>query len=757
MKRDILLLSLILCFLSFLRAQEFTTISGRVCDNDTKESLAYATVQVVHRPVGTTTNRFGLFSFQIQFIDTVTVRFSYAGYRALEKTFSRNDPVLGLEILLTSAPYEIDQVEVVGSQSFYDTRSFPSSMVLQQDQLTALPAPGEQDLLRSLQRYPGITFNSEMSSSLYIRGETPDQTLILIDGMPVYNPSHVYGFFSMFNHDAIKAVKVMKGGFPADYGTRNGSVLDILSVDGDRNKFGGKASLGLVSSGLFLNGPVGEGSWMVSARRSYFDLVTSLFQLPSEVPRYYFYDIHARVSQNIAPSQKLSATFLATKDNLSLDKRTSANALDEYISSKWSNGVLGVEWSNSLSPSLFVRVLGSATSYNGNLDISQSLLLEQVSGSGRRIVNYLNGLRDFTAKLEAESAVSPENTLSTGVFATAYDLSYSTDASFLFQTRELRKRYTIIGGFVRDEQKLSTRFSLTPGVRLTMWGTDNSLFLEPRLVASYEVLPTILVKFGAGQYYQWLNGGQPASFLTFSGIDFWFPVDKSIPPSRSLQVSGDIVWTIEPSFSVTASVYASAVDHVVELKQNFEDSNDLSGIFSLGKARNRGFELLAERNGEGLTWMVGYTLSWADRKFDDIDNGSVFPARYDKRHLIDVVGGLKISKNWDLSFGWTYSSGQAYTAVLGYYDIQPLVEDWGNNPLEYILSKKNAYRLPAYHRLDLGLARTFNYESWKLRLRIDVFNVYSRLNALGANNGFTDDPYYRLLPIIPTAAVEAEF
>lgn len=732
-------------------------VHGSVRNAETGEPLPFANVVFVEQGTGTTTNRLGYFFQRIQWSDTVHVRISYVGYQAFDTLLIQASGEVTLAANLRPISVTMGEVEVLGQSKFYDKGSYPSAIVFQAKELMALPSPGEKDLLRSLQRYPGVSFQSEMSSSIYVRGGSPDQTLIQLDGITVYNPSHVFGFFSMFNMDAVKAAKIMKGGFPAEYGTRVGSVLDILSTEGDRSRFGGKASFGLIDGSLYLNGPIGRGSWMISARRSYMDFLTNTLGIPFPLPDYFFHDLHGRVTQQLDANNRLSATVLYNLDDLDFISEKNNDVIDEAVYSTWSNRLLGIEWASSLSSSAFLRTIVSHSSYHGNLDATQNVLLVSFPG-GSRLINYGNNLEDLSVKSELEWSPLAGHAVKLGAFFTKYDLSYSTNASFEERTSEVRRDYSIGGVLVQDEIELTDRITMTPGLRITKYSSRNDPYFEPRLVVGLRVAPTLLVKAGSGIYQQWINGGQPAYFLTFSGIDFWFPVGESIRPPRSTQISADIVWNVQPGLDLTVSGYDSKVENLVELRPNFGESQNLAGVFYKGRGRNFGLEAMLEFRRGAISGMAGYTLSWANRWFDGIDGGREFPARHDKRHVLDAALAFKASKTWEFSVAWTFSSGQAYTGILGYYELGQLTDKIsGTNTLHFILSDKNAFRLPYYHRLDLGATKTFDYDSWKLRLRIDVYNAYSRRNALGATTGFSDDPYYRFLPIVPTVTLEAEF
>jgi len=749
----------ILC-LSLLPVASFgqsVLVHGSARDAETEEPLPFANVVFVRQGTGTTTNRLGYFFQRIQRSDTVHVRVSYVGYRTFDTLLIRSSGEMTIAANLRPASVTMEEVEVLGQSKFYDKGSYPSAIVFQSKELTALPSPGERDLLRSLQRYPGVSFQSEMSSNIYVRGGSPDQTLIQLDGITVYNPSHVFGFFSMFNVDAIKAAKIMKGGFPAEYGTRVGSVLDVLSAEGDRSRFGGKASFGLINGSVFLNGPLGRGSWMVSVRRSYMDILTNTLGIPLPLPDYFFHDLHGRVTQQLDDNNRLSATILNNLDDLDFVSEKNNDVIDEAVYSTWSNRLIGIEWGCSLSSSAFLRTIVSNSSYHGNLDATQNVLLVSFPG-GSRLINYGNRLEDLSFKSELEWSPTTGHAAKLGAFFTKYNLAYSTNASFEVIKSEVLRDYSIGGVLLQDEVGLTDKVTVTPGLRITKYSKRDDPYFEPRIVAGIRLAPTLLAKIGSGVYQQWINGGQPAYFLTFSGIDFWFPVGQSIRPSKSTQISADLLWNVQPGVDFTVSAYNSKIENLVELRPNFEESQNLSGVFYSGRGRNFGLEAMLEVNRGVLRAMAGYTLSWANRWFDDIDDGREFPARHDKRHVLDVVLTYRASKTWEFSLAWTFSSGQAYTGILGYYELDQLTDSISaSNTLHSVLSDKNAFRLPYYHRLDLGATKTFDYDSWKLRLRIDVYNAYSRRNALGATTGFSDDPYYRLLPIIPTITLEAEF
>lgn len=745
------------CFIEHhpLQAQNPVVVQGFVVDALTNEALPYANVLVVADSNGTVSNRFGFFSIRSSIQGGLAVRFSYVGYKPLDTLLNQGATDKPLHINLQPYAVELSEIEVVGSSPAL-APWYPATQVLVQNQLAIIPSPGERDLLRSLQKLPGITSSSELSSGLNIRGGTPDQNLILLDGITVYNPSHVFGFFSMFHHDAIKAVRVMKGGFPAEYGTRSGSVIDILSIDGNRNEMKGKASIGLVNAGLMINGPVGTGTWMLAARRSYFEAM-KIFLSNFGFPDYFFYDIHAKIMQDMDESNRLSTLFLVNRDDLLHESRVNTGSLDEALYSRWSNALIGLEWTSILTSSAFLRAQVALSKYSGNLTATPNLLLQRALGTGNSLFHYDNSLSDITGRVEVEHNLSDKMVLTMGVYQTSYLIKYSTDARFDSRRIAIDRSYSITGFFAQSEMKFGD-LVIIPGGRLTKEQGKPGFLVEPRLIGSYRFSNRLQIKAGAGRYFQWLNGGQPASFLTFSGIDFWFPIGNGIPPSRSDQVSLDFVWNITQDLSATIGGYYSRQTGIAELRQDFENSSTLGEMFALGAGRNEGYELLLEGSAGQFRGMLSYTLSWATRRFPEIEQGRRFYARHDKRHMINLVTTTRLSETWDFSIAWNYSTGQAYTGILGYYELDQFTPDIGAwNDLHFFLSEKNAFRLPNYHRMDISATKTFNYENWKLQLRIDVFNAYSRLNALGANTGFSSDPYYRLLPIIPTVTLEAEF
>jgi hypothetical protein len=748
-------------FVSVIMAQTTVSVLGYVRDAETRESLPYATILFLHQSGATTTNRFGFFSFQVTLQDTVTLRVSYVGYHVFDTTFVvGNRSKITIEVFLKQKTLSLEGVEVVGKSSFYE-KSFPSTILMQQKQISSLPTIGEQDLFRGLQRLPGITFSSEISNRLYIRGGTPDQILTLWDGMAVYNLSHLFGFFSPFNLDAVAAVKVFKGGFPAEYGMRNGSVIDIFSREGNKKNFGGKASIGLITSSMFLNGPVGRGSWMISARRSYFDLITSLLAGSGDaIPKYYFYDVHAKLSQDMENYGQLKATLLYNKDKLSSE--LSPNSKVEGPVFTLSNQLFGVEWRKPLSSSSYMKVLGSFSRYRSILEPPKNEFVEPISSMEGNDITFDNSLADHTAKLELESQFARDHFVTVGLFYTHYDVSYSAKPVLTSRRQKITSRYGLLGSFIQDKFQLNDDLTVTPGLRVTTQTNEASIFVEPRLVLSYQLRPTLLTQIGAGLYNQWLKAVQPASFLSLLGVDLLFPIEQPAFVSRALQGSGEIVWFPYPMHSITVGAYVGQVSNVVELKQDFEESTNFAGMLSKGTGWNSGVEVFVERSSGSLRGAIGYTLSWALRRFDNIDQGKLFPARHDKRHEINVFGTVQLSETWSLSFGWNFSSGQAHTGIAGRYVVRPLGFDNIVPPAgsSYsLLSKKNAMRLPAYHRLDMSVTKTFKFEHWDLRCRLDVFNVYNRRNAIGGKPDFSidGDPYARLLPIIPTLTIEAEF
>ncbi|MBT5871944.1 MAG: TonB-dependent receptor plug domain-containing protein, partial [Candidatus Latescibacteria bacterium] len=509
---------LCLCLILVSKSVGAATLSGYVTDASNGESLPFANVALKDTGLGAVSNSNGYFAINNVPEGTYSLVVSYIGYQPFELwvtlTVGENRRV---DAALTLQPLATEET-VVEADRFKEERIAQLSFLsLQATTLSDLPAVGEADLLRSLQLLPGIQAASDVSSGLYVRGGGPDQTKILLDQIQLYNPSHAFGFFSTFNPDAIKDLSLHKGAYPAYYGGNLGAVLDVTNRDGNRNEVQGTGGISLIAGRMTLEGPVANGSWMVSGRRTYLEpLLSAIRSESTEIPSYYFYDLNAKVNQNITDYDKLVISGYFGRDDLNLD-------LDEgsFITVRWGNTAVTGKWTHIFTPTLFGNFLVAGSEYVSRTSLSffDTPILFQ------------NSIRDITVKGDVDYFASSDHTLTTGFLTTRYDFSFRQ----VFNQQDqlsLKLNPYLLSLYGQDQWQALDNTSVRLGLRGNYFSEQQRFDIEPRLSISHLLTPTIRLKTGAGLYHQYL---QLITTEGFSGGDFWVPLDSTVTPGSSWQ------------------------------------------------------------------------------------------------------------------------------------------------------------------------------------------------------------------------------
>ena len=520
--------SVIGLFLSYVSLQALQTstasVNGFVEDSITKETLVGATAKLKGTKLGAYTNKSGYFTLGAIPAGSYTLVVSAVGYqtREMQMTFQAGKPQK-LRVQLLQAVTKGDAV-VVTAEREEDKRQISISRVnIPMEQLSQIRIGGEADVFRALQMLPGVLTSSQISSGLFIRGGSPDQNLVLLDGMTVYNPTHLFGFISAFNNDAIKDVDLVKGGFPAEFGGRMSAVLNITQKDGNRDHVEGLVGLGLISSRFSLQGPMGNGSFFVGGRRTYLDLVTGLFPEDPEspLPSFNFYDVNVKLSQNLSDDDKVSASGFLTRDNLSF----SQPGLDFGV--RIGNRATAARWSHVYSPELFSIVNVSASRYdNGFIGDNAGLRFD---------VN--NSIIDFTIKGEFEWFTAENMTVKSGYEGTIYNFTYTqvfeqtlSGNDKQTDTNELNIWDNVHAAYAQFNWNATDLLSLQGGFRANYWTKSDRVLLDPRLAARWQLTDGVAVKAAWGVYHQYLR---LASSPDFTFFDTWLPTDQSSPTGRA--------------------------------------------------------------------------------------------------------------------------------------------------------------------------------------------------------------------------------
>jgi outer membrane cobalamin receptor len=608
---------------------------------------------------------------------------------------------------------------------------------------------GETDVLKGLQLLPGVSSGNDGTVGLNIRGGGADQNLILLDDVPIYNPSHIFGFFSVFNSDIVKDVKLIKGGTSARYSGRLSSVIDVRSLDGNSRKLKVQASIGVLSSKLTLDGPIGKKkktTFIISGRRSYIDLfsadaVTPFFsnKLTPLKTGYYFYDANGKINHRFSDKHQLSLSFYTGQDNLFIRNSFSIKNDQKEISEKdrqlvfWGNRVFSLRDHHVLTPKLSAWLNVSFTSYDfGNessyeytensdtQQITDAFNYRFISRIQNRIISYNTDFK-FRDWLNIKAG--------TGVVFHKFSRDITSSANVLTKKIEESSSNVIneYNAYLEFNWKIRRKLMINSGAHWVRYQLKdmNYLALQPRISINYKVRKHWLFHAAYQQNQQFLHllTGTTAGVP----IDLWLPSTAKVAPEKSKMVSGGISYT-KGDYQLNVEAFNKSMFNLIEYKDqaNYIDiDNNWEQKVTIGRGLAFGYEVLLEkRNGKTKGW-TSYTLSWNQRQFDAINAGRIFPYRYDRRHNLAVFVSHEFNKKIDASMSWSYTSGANYTLPEQVYYLH---SGLAPNNLIYIYGDRNNYQFPSYHRMDFGVNFKNTNKHFSRHLSIGAYNVYNRLN-----------------------------
>jgi outer membrane cobalamin receptor len=776
----------------FLQAQRFT-ISGYLKDQDTGESLIGATVLHGKSASGTTANAHGFYSITLP-RDSVSLLYSYVGYQhQLVKFYLKKDTVINISLKGSTV---LDEVVVNASKAdaIHEITRM-SSVSIPIDQIKALPAFfGETDVLKVLQLMPGVQSGSEGSSGLYVRGGGPDQNLILLDGVPVYNASHLFGFFSVFNADALNHVELIKGGFPARYGGRLSSVIDINMKDGNMKEIKGEGSIGLIASKIAVEGPIQKDktSFLFSARRTYIDLLARpLIRLASdgENAGYYFYDLNFKLNHIINNKNRLYVSTYTGDDKAysrNKDFYVNDNIRTDYKTNyglRWGNIITAVRWNHVLSPRLFSNFTGTFSRYR--FDIFDEYEEVRTEANQPKVEayyknQYVSGIRDWAAKADFDYLPNPNHYVRFG--ANMIDHRFSPG---VYTERSNEKPDTTAGApvttaqefalYAEDDWKISPSFKLNAGVHSSAFLVENQWYhsVQPRISSRFLLTDDFSLKASYSTMTQFIH------LLTNAGLglptDLWVPSTARIKPQQAWQAALGAAKTYRGTYELSLEGYYKKMSNLIEYKDGasyVDIEGDWQDKVALnGKGESYGAELLFQKKTGPITGWVGYTLSWTNRQFETLNFGNKYPYKYDNRHDINLALTHTWNDRMDFSMAWIYTTGNAITLPTATYeggDYTYNQNPWGGpNPVfntsevSYYESRNN-YRMKSYHRLDLSFSWWKNKKWGQRKWTIGIYNAYSRLNPFYMDIGYDRNGnkkfiQYSLFPLIPSFTYSFKF
>lgn len=723
---------LLFCLLSLVATDAFAqstyTISGYVRGTGNEDALIGATVSVPELRIGAATDARGFYTLQLP-EGNHTLQATYIGYELISRAIEVSDRNLTINFALLPANSQLREV-VIEANSLQQklTASQMSVETLTTREAKLLPSLfGEVDLIKTLQLKPGVQSGGEGASGLYVRGGGPDQNLVLLDDAVVYNASHLFGFFSVFNPDAVESVDLYKGGFPAQFGGRLSSVLDVKMREGNKERIGVTGGLGLIASRLTVDGPIvkDKSSFILSGRRTYVDVFTRQINRLQEgkkdfnpIPDYYFYDLNGKANYKLGEKDELFVSGYYGRDFFGF------NDADFEFGFDWGNKVGALRWQHKFNPRFQVNTTLSGSSYQYNV----SNKIDVFS------FNLTSDIRDLALKTDFGLILDKGHTLQFGAMATRHAF---TIGRLNFDSDDDRQSFsagndyeaTEAAAYLADDFQVNSQLSLNYGLRLSAFNSGGKTYgaLEPRASARYSLSERTSLKASYASMMQYIHlvANSGASLPT----DIWYPSNDYVKPQRSQQVAAGISHLFgEGRYMVTNELYYKWMHRQIDFRDgaNLFVNDNLEEEFLFGKGESYGNEVYLEKIKGRTTGWVGYTLSWSYRQFEGINEGRRFPTRYDRRHDVSVVVLHELSKRIHLTGAFVYGTGNAYSLPVARFAFQDV--QGKNATVVPVYSDRNSFRLAAFHRLDLGLVLKLKPKRGEADLTFSAYNAYNRRN-----------------------------
>ncbi|CAM3314064.1 TonB-dependent receptor [Zobellia roscoffensis] len=730
------------------QAEKKYTISGYITESGSGEHLLGVSIYVPELKLGTTTNDYGFFSLTLP-EGNHEIIISYIGFGSERRQVNLMEDKI-LSIALKPSSENLDEVVVTADERIRESKVTQMSTVqIKPADIQDIPALlGEKDVLKTLQLMPGIQGGSEGSSGFFVRGGTPDQNLIILDDAVVYNSNHLFGFFSVFNGDAIKSVEAFKGGFPARFGGRLSSVIKLDMKDGNKEKLSGKVNIGLISSSALLEGPINKGktSFIASGRRTYADIMARPFIESKKGNRtgYYFTDFNFKIHHIFSPKDKLFWSNYFGQDKF-YDNSVYNDGDKDKSRLQWGNITSTLRWNHQFNNKLFSNTSLIFSNYKFKL------LIEEDFEDQQYLFKSSSGINDYTLKTDFDYYPNSKHTIRFGANATRHNFTpqrlllkdeFNSDID---KEQELNSFEGAV--YVEDDWKLTDKLSLSPGIRLSYFNYKDKHYInpEPRLALSYNMKPDLAFKASYSRMNQYIH------LLSSSGIglptDLWVSSTDNIKPQTSQQLAIGVAKDFfDKDYSVTLEGYYKTLDDVIAYKEgasflaidDFETGKNTNWEENItsGQGWAYGAEILFRKQTGPLTGWLGYTLSWSERQFDELNLGNKFYDRYDRRHDISLVGIYKPNEKITLSGTWVLSTGNNYTLpnqqrIANAVDFPIFNNDMYSSftGTEDFTTQRNNFRGETSHRLDLGIQ--FHKKKKKNRERIWgvlLYNSYARRN-----------------------------
>lgn len=762
------------------------TISGYLRDSTNGENLIGATVALKNTNQGVQSNNYGFYAMQVSPGDHILI-FSYLGFQQQERTVhvSAN---LHLDVEMSPTQFQAQEVVITEKRKDANVKNTDMGRIeLSTSQAQKLPAlMGEVDILKSLQLMPGMQSAGEGNAGFYVRGGGPDQNLILLDEAPIYNTGHLFGFFSVFNADAIKSTTLIKGGMPANYGGRLSSVVDVTMKDGNNKQLQGEGGIGLIASRLSLQGPLkkNRSSFIISGRRTYIDLLTKPFMGGNNNYHgtgYYFYDFNAKANYIFSDKDRVYLSGYLGRDIFTFNNREKNFA----VHIPWGNSTATLRWNHVFNQRLFLNTSFLYNDYKFNFTASQNTFK----------VNLNSAIRDFNGKMDFDYYANFKHHLKFGgnyIYHTFIPSSVSggQDSTVYNPDNPYKKNAHEGAVYVLDDWEISKRIKLNVGVRYSAYEqigpykyynesatgqkTDSVAYgkgkfvqyyggLEPRLTLRYAWNDRNSIKLAYNRNNQYVHLVSSAG--TTLPTDIWVPSTYHVKPQVADQYAAGYFTNFKDNvWEASVEGYYKTMQNQIEYRDGYTPSvsGDPERDFVFGKGWSYGAEFFVRKTKGKLTGWIGYTLAWTWRQFPDLNDGRKFPAKYDRRHDLSVVGMYDLDEHWSFSGVFIFATGNTTTLPESFF--------FQEGTLVQQTNSINSYRMPAYHRLDLSaIYKPHKHPERRVQgsWAFSIYNVYSRQNPYFLYFDQTGSPFtgdlriqakqVSLFPVIPSVTWNFKF
>lgn len=729
------------------------TLNGYITDKTTGETLIGANISCKEILTGTSTNSYGFFSITLP-EGVISLRISYIGYSTIEKEVSLSS---NTELHLQLEPQaQLEEVVVLGERPETGINTVqmgavnvPLSIIRNTPTLL-----GEADIMKTIQMLPGVQSGTEGMAGVHVRGGGPDENLILLDGVPLYNVDHMFGFFSVFTPEAIKKVSLYKGSFPARFGGRLSSVIDVRTNDGDMKNYHGMIGIGLITSKFQFEGPIikDKTSFNVSGRRSYLDLVVKPFMPKDEKFSYFFYDLNAKINHRFNENSRLFLSFYNGRDQMDskFGHKGETYLNEDKVKLKWGNLSSALRWNYLISPKLFSNTTVSYTQYRfktNTTTIDKSVILA-IENNYRS--EYSSGINDWAANIDFDYHPSPAHQVKFGAGYLFHQFKPEVQSSRIFHdesgiivdttyTSQSNSRLNAheLAVYAEDNIKLNEKFDINAGIHVSTFNIQNKGYasLQPRLSARYKMTDRLSYKAAYSKMSQYIH--LLTSYTITLPTDLWVPATKNIDPMSTDQYSFGGYYTAPKGWEFSAEAYYKDMRNVLEYKDGatfMGSSHNWEEKVEMGKGRSYGLELMAQKTTGNTTGWLAYTWAKSKRKFEKggINNGEWFPYRYDRRHHVNLIVSHKFSEKIDVSASWEfYTGGTTTLAEERTAIVRPdtyMHQFYGKqSDADYVQSRNN-YRMPSSHRLNLGINFHKKTKRGMGTWNVSVQNVYNAMN-----------------------------